>query len=218
LNLNDIFSLSEVIIQDFFALKNIPGGFSASLLLQRVFDKKAFQAREILFEAIKQGGLPDIDKDDYVFILYRYLRAAQEGAARINLCLLAEVISGKAGSRKLTSDKFLYYADLIASLTDEEILLLGVMVREEETSSYGALEHLELYFTREEQQRIFQSLIRTGLVMSEQDISVEDQDDWKNTYEKYVSKINTTYYLTSLMEEISMFIPFDKALKEEDIL
>lgn len=209
-------NLIPTIVEEIFAGLQIPGGATASQLLQTIFQKKANEAREILFDEIKSGHPPALTEDDTVYIIYRYLRAAQEGAARVNLRLLAQVIAGDPSVTSLTSDKFLYYADMISALRIEEIKLLGIMVREKRTSSHLAEISLLKHFNSEEIEIIFQSLLRTGLVTLYQEISVEDQDDHKSS-DRYKSHLHTSYHLTSLMEEMKKFISFDLAIEKEDI-
>jgi len=95
--------------------------------------KRLEQARDVLIEQMKNGKA-DIyeahEVDEFVAIAYRYMRAAQEGTARINLRLLAQIIAGQKATKTLKASDFLYYADLVASLRREEIILLGSFARE----------------------------------------------------------------------------------------
>ena len=90
----EIAAIGGVAIEEIFSCLSIPGGATASHILHKVFEKKAIEARDILLQEMSQGGAPEIAEDDAVYIIYRYLRAAQEGAARVNLRLLAQVIAG----------------------------------------------------------------------------------------------------------------------------
>ena len=67
---------------------------------------------------------------------------------------------------------------------------------------------------------IFQSLLRTGLVILEQNVRVEDETDYKTLLgnsNKYVTNFDSYYSLTPLMNEICKFLTFDGALKKEKI-
>lgn len=115
-------------------------GFGASNLagtvlseaLGRVMSGRAERARNILLNEIREGLRPPQDSgevDEFVAILYRYLRAAQEGAARLNLRLMARVIRSQIEREGLYASNFLRYAELIASLTREEVILLATRHR-----------------------------------------------------------------------------------------
>jgi hypothetical protein len=88
-------------------------------------------AREILLDELRQGSKTlDLDEiEEAVAISQRYNRAAMEGAARLNLRLMAQVIAGQAERGKLVADEFLYYADIVASLRREELILIGTLYR-----------------------------------------------------------------------------------------
>ncbi len=126
---NSLVKFGGAMLNEALAHFSIPGGAVASALLSGVFEKKAAEAREILLEEISQGTLPEMAEDDAVYIIYRYLRAAQEGSARLNLRLLAQVVAGSKSGQILTADHFLYYADVISSLRYDEIVLLGTFIR-----------------------------------------------------------------------------------------
>lgn len=115
-------------------------GFGASSLagatvgeaLGRLLAGRAERARSILLDELRKGlRLPNDpgETDEFVAILYRYLRAAQEGAARLNLRLMARVIRNQIEREGLYADTFLRYAELIASLTREEVILLATRYR-----------------------------------------------------------------------------------------
>lgn len=202
---------------DILGVFMIPGGSTLSTAIQNVFKKRLNTARIILAEEISNGNKDMSDAaelDEMAAIIYRYGRAAQEGAAQANLRLLAQVIAGKKSSKSLTADTFLYYADIISSLNPKEIKLLGIMVREKATTAYSASEALAKHFTEQESEEIFQSLLRTGLVVFYQEISVEDESDWK-AERKYDSKLHTDYHLTSLVDDISNHLSFNETLEKE---
>lgn len=206
------------VVADIMGAFMIPGGSTISAAIQQVFKKRLDTAREILLEEIKDGNKNMGDAaelEEIAAIIYRYGRAAQEGAARVNLRMLAKIIAGQARTSNLNANNFLYYADLIASLKNEEIQLLGVMVRENKTTAYSAEKGLRKYFAEDKIEEIFQSLIRTGLVVFYQEITVEDQDDHKSS-ERYKSELHTDYHLTSLMlDDICRLVPFVEIIEKE---
>jgi hypothetical protein len=57
------------------------------------------------------------------------MRAAREGTARLNLRLLAKAIAGKLRVGSLVADEFLQYAEALASLSRDEIIVIGTMYK-----------------------------------------------------------------------------------------
>jgi hypothetical protein len=200
-------------------LGHVPVAGVFKVAIQKVFKKRLDAAREILLEEMKQGDKTLFDAaelEEVAATIYRYARAAQEGAARINLRLMAQVISGKNFSEMLTADKFLYYADIISSLRMEEIKLLGIMIREKATQANTASKALKEHFSEQESEEIFQSLLRTGLVIFSQEVTVEEAEYDRKMYNKdYKSNLYTDFHLTSLMNEICQLTSFKDALAKE---
>ncbi len=109
----------------------IPSGTAIELLKSYV-GKKNETAREILFDEIASGEtlIGEVpSKDEFVGVLVRYLRAAHEGAARINLRLLAKVVAGQIRKGELVADEFLAIADVLTTLSRDEIIVIGTMYR-----------------------------------------------------------------------------------------
>jgi hypothetical protein len=99
--------------------------------IRRLLHKRAAGARDVLIDEIRRSviTLDFEDADEAAAITYRYMRAAEEGAARLNLRMLARVIIGSAEGPGLYADTFLRWADILAGLRREEIIVLGVMQR-----------------------------------------------------------------------------------------
>ncbi len=215
-------SLTEVATD---ILDHVPTGSVFKFAIQQVFKKRIMAAREILLEEIKNGNKEVLDSvDEMVAIVYRYSRAAQEGAARINLRLMAQVISGKNVSENLTANRFLYYADIISSLRLEEIKLIGIMIREGATYSSKAKKALVEHFSEERLTSIYQSLIRTGLFLSNQGVDAEykeydsghlEGESFVGTQKWIESEFWVEYEFTPLMEEICRYVAFEDALERE---
>ncbi|MFP9136466.1 hypothetical protein ACLI1C_04710 [Devosia sp. XGJD_8] len=74
--------------------------------------------------------LDDVPAEDVAAVTFRYMRSAVEGTARLNLRLMAATASGQARGGDLYADQFLRWADLIASLRREEIIVLATLFRE----------------------------------------------------------------------------------------
>lgn len=77
---------------------------------------------------VKEGEAEDLDA-----MLSRYLRAAQEGAAKRNLHLMAQVIAGMASQEAVDADAFLRHANMLADLSQDEAILLASILKETES-------------------------------------------------------------------------------------
>jgi hypothetical protein len=108
-------------------------------------EKRILTAREILIEEMKQGDSITVDAqdvDNFVAITHRYFRAAEEGAARLNMRLMAQVIAGQKLDGRLSADEFLQHAEMLASLSVKEIALLGTFyAKYQELLNKGKYDH-----------------------------------------------------------------------------
>jgi hypothetical protein len=106
------------VVQDLIGLTPYSVGNVAGVALESLLKKRVVAAREILLAEIPRGDvtLASAELEEVVAIIYRFLRSAQEGAARRNLRLLAQVIAGQSKNSAISADEFLYYANLLAGL------------------------------------------------------------------------------------------------------
>ncbi|WP_369050215.1 hypothetical protein [Burkholderia gladioli] len=106
-------------------------GATGKELLDRLLKKRREEARNIMLDALRRGSisLNGADLEESVPVLFRFIRAAEEGSARRNLRLLAEVFAGQARHKAIAADEFLYYADILSPLRREEIQFLGSLYR-----------------------------------------------------------------------------------------
>ncbi|AJZ56683.1 hypothetical protein OI25_7215 [Paraburkholderia fungorum] len=121
----------SAVIGDAFGLAGWPAGNVAGLALKKLLDARLGRARDILLAELSVGAISQAEAatDESVAIIYRYLRSAQEGAARLNLRLLAAVFTGQVKDGAIAADQFLYYADILASLKRDELIILGSLLR-----------------------------------------------------------------------------------------
>jgi hypothetical protein len=120
------------LMSDTFGLLRIPGGSVSEALIVGYFRRRDKLARDILFEEFRLANITDAQaasEDDAIAVIVRYLRAAREGAARLNLRLLAKVIAGQMHSRHLVADEFLQYAEALGSLSRDEVIVIGTIYR-----------------------------------------------------------------------------------------
>jgi len=144
--------------------------------LARVKRRRLERARDILLQQIRQGNadLSDVGSDEEVVaVLYRYTRAAQEGAARLNLRLMAKVIAGQVAVGPLYADEFLRWASVLEGLSREEVMRLAATYRQQDAhpDDPGARKRAtkaelvpSVFSTEEEFYAAGGALTRTGLL------------------------------------------------------
>ena len=115
---------------DLLACFHVPGTATAGSALGQFQKRRLERAREILLEELRSARISAVEaatEDDAIAIIVRYLRAAQEGSARLNLRLMAKVLAGQAHGGVLYADEFLRYADVLASLSREEVITIAAL-------------------------------------------------------------------------------------------
>lgn len=117
-------------VSDILTALNLPGAGTVAALIDRHLRKKATAATSVLIEEVRNGGiniLDAVEQDEFISCLWRFHRAAIEGSARQNMRLLARMLAGlaDANSPPLYAEKFKRYADALADLSREEILVLA---------------------------------------------------------------------------------------------
>lgn len=123
------------LLGDYLTAKGFAGAATVPAVsvqtLRGLLQRRVAAARDVLLGEIRRGTktLEFHDADEAAAITYRYMRAAEEGAARLNLQLLARVIVGSAEGPGLYADEFLRWADILAGLRREEVMVLGVIQR-----------------------------------------------------------------------------------------
>jgi hypothetical protein len=105
-------------IQETLAAFGVPGASVLERLATAAYEKRVAAARDIFIETLRREGLNNLrfaesDADDLVQMLMRFTKASEEGAARHNLKLLAQVIVGLKRNVALEFDKFQTYANVL---------------------------------------------------------------------------------------------------------
>jgi hypothetical protein len=129
-------------VSDAFELTGTHGGSVAGAAIARYFRRRTEQARDILFEELRQANIRDTQapsEDDAIAVIVRYLRAAHEGAARLNLRLLAKAIAGKLRTGDLVADEFLQYAEALGSLSRDEIIVIAAVYKVWATANLNSI-------------------------------------------------------------------------------
>lgn len=209
-------ALVESVVSDFISFLGIPGGSTAGRALAHYHQRRNEAARGILLSELAKGNIAEYQaasEDDAIAIIVKYLRAAQFGAARLNLRLLAKLLAGQASTGKpLYADDFDRFSDSLASLTREEIILLVYLHQhgiqpalkpdKEGRSQPRALDRLGrdypgMFPSQEYYAAICAKVQRTGLV---------------SAMSGYGSLV---YEASPLMDELVALVDFRDALQEE---
>ena len=213
-------NITNSIIIDVVSLFKIPTTTIQTLWMQHC-EQKIIDSRDILFDEIKDGCFNNIGNDDKVSILHRYMQAAMNGSARINLRLLAKAINSLANGEKLIkpiyANEFNRYAQVLENISVEEIHLIASMYEYRKNAqpshiltTRNGIEYKDDFlhnFSRHycyknkisEKQYISMcsALLRTGLV-------------YPNTYIRGVA-----YDLSPFFDEIIELVDFQDALNKE---
>lgn len=199
---NSVMKYATSGLSDTLALFGVPTA-TVMNIYQDILDKRANEAFEILVSEIRDGNFDEQDQHEVVSVCARYQRDAMEGVAKQNLRLLARVINGMAEENELRAPTFLKYANILASLNEEEITVLGIMACQKDAQGNpikGDIEKTKskaLYDALQEvvpgdPEIILQTLLRTGLVKMD-----------TGSYYGSSSGVDTSKYtLTPLMDEI----------------
>jgi hypothetical protein len=118
------------VVSDVLSALQMPGGSFIGKLGDKYLERKQKEAAEILIEEVSKGSpepinFTDSNADPMIEIIYRFLKAAADGAARENLRLLAQVIAGLKRNKALEPDKFRKWANILEQLTRDELIVIG---------------------------------------------------------------------------------------------
>ncbi|MFM0239828.1 hypothetical protein [Paraburkholderia phytofirmans] len=178
-----VLTMLNSVMSDGLSAEKFAAASSASALaaetLKGVMKRRHATAVRILLEELKAGKTTPSDSDvpEVIAALFRFQRAAEEGAARLNLRLMGAVFAGQVVHRSMTADEFLYLADILAPLKREEVILLGTFARlcedggpalEPRDLQLGAIQELvpDVFDNVDAFMATAGALLRTGFVMA----------------------------------------------------
>jgi hypothetical protein len=118
---------------DVLSALKLPGGNTVAKLGEAFLEKKRREAAEIFIEQVSKGSSEPInftesEADPLIEIVYRFTKAAGDGAARENLRLLAQIIAGMKKNKALEPDKFRRWANILEQLTRDDLMVIGKAV------------------------------------------------------------------------------------------
>lgn len=193
---------------------SLPGSNTLTRALEALLERRRAAARRILCDALKAGEVSlarSLNEEEAAAIFYRFDRAAIEGAATLNLKLMARVIAGQAFIGNLIASEFLYYAEKIASLQRDEVILIAKMhaiktnapSRMTSVDKQAVLERAlipQLFADAAALRATSMACMRTGLVMDYNTL-----DDMGN------------YTTSPLMDRLENLVPFADVLRSEGV-
>lgn len=145
---------SFAMLADFLSAKDIDVGSGLQAVADAYLQRRNDLAKEILLSKLKRDTKAEwqIANEDALFgAIFRFRRAATEGAARHNLKLLAHAIRGTLLSGDITADRFNLFSDLLAGLSRAECWLLGTLhpicqdIRKAGKSTYDGVGAVEMW-------------------------------------------------------------------------
>ena len=96
--------------------------------LENLIRRRLGTAREVLQARMAKGQVWAWTEDDAAAALFTYMRAAEEGAARLNLELMADAIANGAPEPTFAPHAFRRHCAALSTLTrDEALVLVGLM-------------------------------------------------------------------------------------------
>lgn len=99
--------------------------------LSSLVPKRMKSASEIWVQVVGRdwGPISEEQEEELASIVDTFLQTARKGTAKANLQLLARIIAGQKASKALRADEFMAYADVLASLSHEEIQALSLLYK-----------------------------------------------------------------------------------------
>jgi predicted transcriptional regulator len=202
-------NISATLIADVLSYFQIPGTGTAMGIYESILEKRRTAALNILLMEIRQGNFSNLDQDETVSVIARYLRDAQEGAAKNNLKFLAKTIKGMAEEENLLAITFNRYSSVIAALTPQEMELLGFIEKEKAFDYLSQQKKFDERFPKTDLYPVFQSLMRFGLIAFHTGVESKYTPAGYNDYGDYEASVEseswTNYETTDLFSEIMSY-------------
>jgi hypothetical protein len=164
------------IIRDLLHALHLPGAETLGALVEKEIEERNRSTFEMLLTELQKAcdegvTFEENDVHDFAQMVLRLHDAALKGAARRNLRLMSEVIVGLKRHRLFEFNNFQRWANVLETLTRDEILILGTAYRLKkkgvEDVWAGLKEALvpEPFKTNVDLEAVCAALARTGLVL-----------------------------------------------------
>ena len=212
-----VLRLAESALADAVNLLGIPTN-TLSALACRWFHRRAQTAKDVLLDELSRGEFRPLEvaeQDEAFGMIVRYMAAARDGRARLNLRLLASLIHGViADVAPLQAENFHRFAPLLEDLSHEEVFLLARLISyqedraesvegeidEEQTPWQQALSVLvpDYFPTVEHLKSVAASASRTGFL-------------------ELSSGFDVHYNPSPLLDDLRRYVGFEDALRKEGL-
>jgi|SRR3954447_26727597 hypothetical protein len=180
---SDLVPVGATIVSEVLSAFFLPGGATVTLLADAYLAKKRKSAAELLIREIGSGRHGPINWEEHdieplIDTVLRFSKAVEEGAARENLFLLAQVIAGLKKRRAFEADLFRRWCRILEHLSRDELLLIGFAYRtarefekrsEEGADNFNKLLRtrlLEAGYSEGETEALLTTVTSTGLMSS----------------------------------------------------
>lgn len=173
--------------------------------------QQAAKAHEAIVRQLSRGKYWAITDDKAAAAMWRYMRAAMEGAARRNLDLLAEAFVSGAVEPEFAPDEFKRQADRLEGVNRKEIIVLAAFLS---SNSLPAVEGETVLVTRYKSAVL--RAMESGLFEGDEEI---DLCMSSLTRTGWICPLNgfgfSGYRLTSELIRLSLLVDFEAARARE---
>lgn len=215
----DVPTLVGAAVNDVLSLFQLAGvnvtGAVVQTAVSAYLKRRTEDARDILLQEFANARVSSLDiasEDDLGGILFRYFNAIRDNAGRLNLRLMAKVMVGQAERDQLFADDFTRYANVLSSLSRDEIVAIALLhtvmksVTPPSNNEEVWTRLIELavpthFATEDYVHAVITGASRSGLVVMPRDIFAVG-----------------SYVTSPLMDEISQLADFKDALRREGIV
>ncbi len=180
---NQLGPVSASVAADIMSALGLPGSNTVQTLVNAHLMKRRAEAQEMLLHELRNGyhGFVEAggeDQDELLSVMIRFTRSVEEGIARDNLRLLAQIIAGLKKNRALQADNFARWSGILENLDRDQLLVVGAAyvfdrdtklppLYDDERNFWGPfLGHMEPRgFSRSELEMVCASLAQAGLFL-----------------------------------------------------
>lgn len=180
----DLVPLGAAVLADVLSSLQLPGGASLVEIMSAYTRRKRREASDMLITELSHGHhgtirFEEYDVDPLIEIVHRFSKAVNDGAARENLRLLAQIIAGLKKNKALEADKFRKWSGILEGLTRDELMLLGKGIAvQRDLAAGGPYERNEFWqrlrpmlleggYSQDDISALCGSIGRTGLIIFE---------------------------------------------------
>ena len=122
------------IVKDLLHSLHLPGGETLGALVEKEIEERNRSTFNMLLQELEKARdegvtFEENDVHDFVQMVLRLLDSVSKGTARRNLRLMSQVVVGLKQHRLFEFDNFQRWANVLETLTRNEILVLGAAYR-----------------------------------------------------------------------------------------